>query len=91
MPSFVVMVRIMTTRIDASTMVLSRSLPTRSITVGTPSIGAMQTFDVKTSIEVVCEKRANTMPVASAVRITPTIDSAVTRTFAPVEVGYIAP
>ena len=79
------------TRTCASKIVLARSLPMRKESVGTPFMGEMHAWREKTSCPVVCEKRAKMIPVASAVMMSPTTDSATTSKCAAVDVGYIAP
>ena len=59
--------------------------------MGTPLSSEMVAFSVKMSRAVERENLANTSPVASAVRVRPVIDSAVTTRLAAVDSGNIAP
>ena len=70
---------------------LTRSLPRRNESVGTPSIGAIVAWWVKTTRDVVRENFAKTRPVARAVTRSPVTDSAATSTCAAALAGYIAP
>ena len=79
------------TLIRASKTVLARSLPMRKARVGTPSHGEMHTLFEKTICPLDCEKRAKTMPVARAVTMRLTTDSATITELARGETGYIAP
>ena len=84
-------VRMMVRRKRASTIGLRRSLPTRTINVGTPSMGAMATLEQNATRARVCENRTKTMPVARAVTTRPATHSMTTSTFARRVVGVIAP
>ena len=75
----------------ASRMRLPRSLPTRSMSVATPSIGPMTACRENAIRPVDRENFANTSPVATAVTMRPVTDSAITTVFAAALAGYIDP
>ncbi len=75
----------------ASTIEFPRSLPTRSMSVGTHSIGALTALFENATRPIGRANFEKTSPVASAVTIRLTTDSATTRLFAPADSGYIAP
>ena len=72
-------------------MAFPRSLPTRIISVGTPSIGPTTACREKTTRAVERENLAKTSPVASAVTSRLATDSVTITTLAATLVGYIAP
>jgi hypothetical protein len=90
-PSFVISVRIRLTRIVASRIWFPRSLPTRSINVGTPFIGLMTACCENATRAVDRENLANTRPVASAVTMRLVTDSTIMTMLAAWLTGYIAP
>ena len=70
---------------------MPRSLPTRSISVGTPSIGPITAWLENATRAVDRENLAKTSPVASAVTMRLVTDSRIMMRFAAWLVGYIAP
>ncbi len=75
----------------ASRIWLPRSLPTRSIKVGTPFIGPMTACREKATRAVERENFAKTTPVATAVTRRLATDCTIMTRFAPRLAGYIAP